>query len=206
VSFAQRQGLTDELACIASDLFGGGQRPAVRGDREDRFRQFDAVGRLLREVTRIEPLLIILDDAHWADRASVLLVRHLARTLRDERLLVMVTLRSTENGHPVEVAELVAERHAVLIDLAGLSVGAVAVQLAALVGRRVDMVEAGRVHALTGGNPFFVAEVGRILPAWRIGGVAPTVSSTVRGSRRRAPVPAVAEVCRAASRRGDRWW
>ncbi|MGI8625985.1 MAG: AAA family ATPase [Geodermatophilaceae bacterium] len=64
---------------------------------EDRLRQFDAGPRLFREVSRETPLVLILDDAHWADRPSVLLLQRLARTLRDERLLLMVNHRDTEH-------------------------------------------------------------------------------------------------------------
>jgi predicted ATPase len=159
-------GLTDDLAGVAPDVVGV-PRPAAlhAATGEERFRQFDAVARLLGRVSEQEPLVVVVDDAHWADRPSMLLIRHLARTLTSERLLLVVTLRSTGNAHATDVAELLREPATRQVELAGLSVAAVAEQLAAVTGQPVDTAEAAQVHALTGGNPFFVLEVGRVLPA-----------------------------------------
>ena len=73
-----RPRLTAELARLAPDLFPGAQEPAQGpGTAEDRFRLFDAVDRLLRRLSQDRPLLIVLDDAHWADDSSLLLLQHL---------------------------------------------------------------------------------------------------------------------------------
>ncbi len=179
-TLASEHGLSIDLARLAPDIFT--VRSGRQGGRlpEDRFRQFDAVCRLLRLVTVHRPLVVILDDAHWADQPSVLLTRHLARTMRNERLLVLLTFRSTENVHLAHVAELAREPVARHIELCGLTVSAVAEQLAAITGAEVYDTDAEQVHSLTGGNPLFVAEVGRILPARRIGGAIAAVSPTVR--------------------------
>lgn len=176
-----------DLARLAPEVFGGPEStPEITAWAEDRFRQFEAVARLFRKITGQTALVVILDDAHWADRPSVLLLRHLARTLRDERLLVMVSHRNTEHEHAAEFAELVREPITRQIDLAGLTVPDVAVHLASVVGHDVDPSDAEQVHALTRGNPFFVGEVGRVLPAGKVaGGLAPVTANVREAIRSR---------------------
>ena len=179
-SLAAEHGLTADLARLAPDVFVVPQPSPSTVTGADRFRQFDAVGRLLGQVTLRQPLVVVLDDVHWADRPSVLLLRHLARTVSNERLLLVVSFRTTENAHATDFAELVREPVTRQVELSGLPASAVAQQLAAITGQQVDSAEATQVHALTGGNPFFVTEVGRLLPARRVGGVVTPVSSNVR--------------------------
>ena len=179
-ALAAGSGPTTDLAGLAPDVFGTASPPAADGGGEARFRQFDAVARLLRDASREGPLLIVLDDAHWADRPSVLLTRHLARTLAGARVLLVVTARSTETEHATDFAELLREPVTQQVELTGLPPAAVAEQLAALTGQRIDGAEAGQVHALTGGNPFFATEVGRVLPARRVGGGIVPVTANVR--------------------------
>jgi DNA-binding CsgD family transcriptional regulator len=177
-SLAEDHNLTADLARLAPDQFV--RREDVAGSTEDRFRQFDAVAQLLRQVVLRQPLVIVLDDAHWADRPSVLLLQHLARTLRDEPLLVVANHRDTEHDHAALFAELVREPVTREIDLTGLNATAVAMQLASVVGRDVDPGDAEQVRALTGGNPFFVGEVGRVLPAGKVAGALAPVTANVR--------------------------
>jgi len=176
---AADRGLVMDLARLAPELFVWSGELASRLP-DDRFRQFEAVCQLLHHVTLSRPLAVVLDDAHWTDRPSVLLVRHLARAMRGDRLFVLVTSRSTDSAHGAHVAELGREPGTGHIDLTGLSVPAVAAQLAAVTGRPVEHNDAEQVHALTGGNPFLVAEVGRILPARMIGGAVIPLSPNVR--------------------------
>ncbi|MDQ1741293.1 MAG: hypothetical protein QOE53_2945, partial [Pseudonocardiales bacterium] len=176
-----------DLARLAPEVFGGPKSTlGSTGGAEDRFRQFEAVARLLRRITGQTALVVILDDAHWADRPSVLLLRHLARTLRDERLLVMVSHRDTEHEHAAEFAELVREPITRQIDLTGLTVADVAMHLASVVGHDANASDAEQVHALTRGNPFFVGEVGRVLPAGKVaGGLAPVTANVREAIRSR---------------------
>ena len=120
-----------DLARLAPEVFGGSEPiPESTASAQDRFRQFEAVARLFRKITGQTALVVILDDAHWADRPSILLLRHIARTLRDERLLVMVSHRDTEHENAADFAELVREPITRQIDLSGLTVPEVALHLA----------------------------------------------------------------------------
>jgi DNA-binding CsgD family transcriptional regulator len=152
-------GVAADLALLAPEVVAGPADAAAPGGPQQRFRVFDAVTRLLRRLAAPQGLLLVLDDLHWADRASVLLLGHLARDLQPSRLLVMVTYRDTEAGGTQVVAELIREPVTNRLDLRGLGVADVGRQLAALTGEVVAPELTARVHQLTGGNPFFVAEV-----------------------------------------------
>lgn len=184
-AIAGQRRLVHELAGVAPDVFSsgaGGQDS--RGSAEDRFRQFDAVARLLREVCRHTPLVIVLDDVHWADKPTLLLLQHVARSLTAERLLLVVNTRITDQEHGELLARLVREPLTTLVALRGLEAPAIRQQLATLTGDDVPEEDVAECQALTGGNPFFVAEVARALadkgtgsPA---GGRRTHVTATVR--------------------------
>ena len=105
------------------------------------------------------PYLLVVEDAHWADEATLDLLRHLARRVHDRRALVLVTYRPEDAtaGHPLRVllGDAATAAGTRRLDLAPLSLAAVRA-LASAGGAGPD---AARLHAVTGGNPFFVTEV-----------------------------------------------
>jgi hypothetical protein len=160
---AAAHGLEEDRSRLAPDLIPDRQvHTEVFPSDVARFRSFDAFTRLLREVTRVRPLLIVLDDVHHAAPSSLQLLQHLARTMGGQRLLVVVNHRDTE-PIPLIVRELDREPVTEVLELRGLAVPAVGAQLTALLGRSISDREVQRVHARTGGNPFFVREVARVL-------------------------------------------
>jgi DNA-binding CsgD family transcriptional regulator len=200
---ADRYGLTADLAGIAPDVFVGspGSRTAG-GSSEERFLQFDAFARLLRQVSAERPLVIALDDTQWADQASILLLQHIAHTLSDERLMVVVNHRDTERTDGAALTELVRGTMTREIHLRGLSAGEVGRQLASMLGDEVDARQVEYVHGVTGGNPFFVKEVGRALTDRRAGEPLSPVTISVReaiGARLERLSPRSVEIVRAAS-------
>lgn len=203
VKIADELGVAPDLVRLAPGVFDppGGDRGAS-GSIEDRFRLFDAVARLLSDITVRAPWVIVLDDAHRADYGSLLLLHHVVRTLGRERLLVMVNHRDTEPVHDVLVTGLAREPVTRRIDLRGLTAPAVGKQLAALVGRDVAPAQVKRVHAVTGGNPFFVGEMGWALadagPAASAVPVPPSVLQTINERLERLP-PKSVWLLRAAS-------
>ncbi|HEY7101936.1 MAG TPA: AAA family ATPase [Mycobacteriales bacterium] len=119
-----------------------------------RYEVFTAVTAALAEPP---PYLLVIEDAHWADEATLDLIRHLARRVHDRRALVLVTYRpeDTPAGHPLrlllgDAATAAGTRRMVL---APLSLAAVRM-LAGAAGP-----DAARLYEVTGGNPFFVTEV-----------------------------------------------
>jgi hypothetical protein len=181
-ALAGRHRLDAELARIAPDVVSAEPPAAGSGSAEDRFRQFDAVARLLREVCLQAPLLVVLDDAHWADEASLLLLHHVTRVLTDERLLVVVNARDTERGDDAVIARIGREPVTGRIQLRGLAPAAIRRQLASVLGREVDESEVLEAEALTGGNPFFVGEVALAIADRRQGSHAPLATSNLQGA------------------------
>ncbi|MEP6823296.1 MAG: AAA family ATPase [Ramlibacter sp.] len=125
------------------------QRLSATTERIELFSTFlDAVS--------IRPALLVFEDVHWADEATLDLLRYLARRVRRSRLLVVATHRDDETGpsHPLRV---------LLGDLATAGVHRMAIPpltpqgVHALVGP--GGMDARALHARTGGNPFFVTEV-----------------------------------------------
>ncbi len=125
---------------------------------------------LLLEELRTRPTILVLEDLHWADEATLDLLRYLGRRLKELPVLFVATYRddglSARDPLRVVVGELGTQRSTRRIDLGPLSRSAVD----ALAG---EVAASGaELHRLTGGNPFFVSEVlrgglGRIPPSAR---------------------------------------
>ena len=102
--------------------------PAGGSDSEEaRFRLFDSVTSLLLAAARDRPLVIVLDDLHWADEPSLLLLRFAARELASSGLLILGTYRDVELGRHHPLARVLGEISGIegsgRIPLRGLGVG-----------------------------------------------------------------------------------
>jgi class 3 adenylate cyclase len=132
----------------------------------ERASLFDAVTRLLTTAEEQAPVLLVLDDLHWADEASLLLLRHLLRS-RHRRLLVVVTYRDTElsRTHPLGalLADLRREHGVARVALHGLGSDSIEAMLGATEGSAELTDLAARIAEETDGNAFFVTEVIRNL-------------------------------------------
>jgi DNA-binding CsgD family transcriptional regulator/tetratricopeptide (TPR) repeat protein len=135
-----------------------------------RHRLHTAVTTLLANASRRRSLLLVLEDGHWADAGTLLLLRHLARTIWGGRVLLVVTFRDTEVDIPRELAETLADLRrsddVVRIRLDELSGADVAdfVRRAAECDLDAEVRElAVAIHDLTDGNAFLVCELWRAL-------------------------------------------
>ena len=147
------------LLDIATTL-GGDLRTAIH-DQSPREEIFQA---LLADLAGCTPYaVLVVEDAHWADEATLDLLRFVARRIRRTPVLLLVTYRDDEvpPGHPLRrcLAQLATERSTRRLDVPRLSPAAVA-ELARGTGLEPDVV-----HHLTGGNPYFVTELLRGGPA-----------------------------------------
>jgi DNA-binding CsgD family transcriptional regulator len=136
------------------------------GDRRrdgDRYTLFEAVDALLSRVSVASPVVLLLDDLHWAGTASLLLLRHLARSTREGRLTIVGAYRNSDVGNTHPLIDVLADLHrdgvATSIDVAPLDPEALT-QLVDDLG----VVPSGAVPvviAKSGGNPFFALELAR---------------------------------------------
>ncbi len=132
----------------------------------ERYRLFEAVAGLLTEISATAPVLLVLDDLQWADRPTLLLLRHIARVPGHGRVLVLGAYRTTEAHSPgftATLAELRRERLITQIRLLGLTETETAqlVELRSGVPPTASFSRA--LYDETEGNPFFVEEIVRHL-------------------------------------------
>jgi class 3 adenylate cyclase/tetratricopeptide (TPR) repeat protein len=142
-------------------------RPAGGDPDEDRWRLLEAVTEFLRNASRMQPITLVLEDLHWADRGTLDLLLHLARGLTGARLLVVATYRDVEvdRSHPLSAALAELRRSASFnrVLLRGLTVDEVHRMYQAIRGQEIAWAQAEAVHRQTEGNPLFVQEVLRYL-------------------------------------------
>ena len=130
-------------------------------------RMFDAVVELVQSSADETPLLLVLEDLHWADATSLQLLNHLAGSGLRAPVVVTCTRRTTEattGPALVDTMAALARAGAERIRLDGLDTGAVGELMQGSVGQhdaRLDAV----VADMTGGNPFFVLQYARLLAA-----------------------------------------
>jgi predicted ATPase len=137
-------------------------------DREThRYLLFEAVSLFLSETSASTPLVLVLDDLQWADRATLRLLRHVIRAPHEASLLVVGTYRDQELGreHPLSelLADLRRERLFERIRLDGLDERSVGELIASHAGYEASAGLVSTVFEHTEGNPFFVEEVMRHL-------------------------------------------
>ncbi len=130
-----------------------------------RFRTWDAITARVLAAAADRPVLLVLDDLHWADASSLRVLRHLVATAERGRLAVVATWRRypEPSGPLAEAAEALARRHAVRIDLGGLDAGDAADLVAAVAGDDVSTGDRDLLARRTDGNPFFLVEYARLV-------------------------------------------
>ncbi len=133
------------------------------------------------------PTLVLLDDAQWADAATLRLLESAAGELRSSPVLLVLTVRAAEvDRTPALVdclAELARQPGAVRVALEGLSVAAVTDWLAAELGGPADAALAATVHGRSSGNAFFVQELISLLRTDAAGAGIPQAVQDVVGRR-----------------------
>jgi DNA-binding SARP family transcriptional activator len=144
--------------------------PAQTSPDADHYLPFEALIVLLEAIAAAAPLLLLVDDVHGADEASLLLLRSLAYTHRPANLLTVLTYRDDESTTRANLAaalgDLLRAPGAELLTLNGLTADEVASMAAAIVGRPLGAGGPALAHVLrerTRGNPFFVSELLRHL-------------------------------------------
>jgi tetratricopeptide (TPR) repeat protein len=163
------------------------------GDLRARFELFASIGEAFRQAAISAPLVLVLDDLHAADLATVLLVQHLVPIVRDSAVLVVSTVRddvefrAAENaGGPAEPrestwADLIRESR--VVKLSPLGPAQVAAMVEAATGRAAGASTVDRILARTGGNALFVRELVALAASGddtRFEDLPPTIRAVVR--------------------------
>ena len=156
------RGLTKRVAAVPS--------PQQTDSETERYLLFEAVAGLLDAACDHGPVVLVLDDLHWADGQTLSLLKHLAMAPVHPALLVLGIYRESDLDRRHPLTDLLADLRRVegveRLALHGLGVDEVAAMMAAAAGHEIDAVGlqlAQEVTQETDGNPFFVAEVLRHL-------------------------------------------
>ena len=177
VSNTAASKLDDEMGPGASDIaevvpdirrkLTGLGPPPVLEPAQARFRLFDSVTTFLKNASANQTLMLVLDDLHWADAPSLLLLEFLARQIEDSRLLVVGAYRDVDvvPGHPLvdSLAQFSRNPAFLRLNLGQLNSADVAQFLQAAGRLEVSQPSIDAIHALTDGNPLFIREVIRLL-------------------------------------------
>ena len=181
--------LADVIA-TGSDAFAPGQVA---------FQTWDRIAQAVLVAARRRPLLVVLDDLHWADEATLRALRHLVSVIPDDLPLAVVATRRRHpdpTGPLADAVEAFARRHALRVEITGLGAREAFDLVRAVAGDAVDEATAETWRRRSGGNPFFLVELARL------GSAPDDVPATVREvlARRLEALPSDAlETLRAAA-------
>ena len=155
-------GLDDETRAALADVLPSHARFAAAGravPQDDRYRIHAGVRELLEQLAADKPLVLVLDDLHWADSASVELLGALLRRPPDAAVLMALSLRPRQMPERLSGALERARRSGALIRL---EVGPLSRQEARqLLGESVDDATARVLYEDSGGNPFYLEQLAR---------------------------------------------
>jgi tetratricopeptide (TPR) repeat protein len=133
-------------------------------------RLFESIVCFLQALSRNRPLVVVLEDLHWADQGSLSLLVHIVRTVAAARLLIIVTCRAGDAAHGTDlrrtIAELARNPSYQRIRLNGLAETETAELMHQLLGQHSSeeiKSLAANISRLTNGNPLFIHEVVRQL-------------------------------------------
>jgi predicted ATPase len=119
--------------------------------------------RLLDRLAQHRPVVVIVEDAHWADVSTLDLLTFLVRTVRQERLLFITTYRSDElhPQHPLRatIPELKRRQHVELVELARFDHAELNALLGGILGRSPSPAVVQRIFTRSGGNAFLAEEL-----------------------------------------------
>ncbi|MFH9114383.1 ATP-binding protein [Streptomyces globisporus] len=196
-------GAPGDTGPTGGEWTGGGPPGWGSSEGAEAFGLFDAVTTALVTVSQSRPLVVVLDDLHSADPASLRLLEFAAQHAWFERLLLIGTYRDVEveaPGHPLQQLILpLVSRAAATLTLTGLGRDEVGALMTVTTGREPAPQLVDEVHRRTGGNPFFVEQTAQL---WHSGSPVSTIPPGVREAVRQRlallPEPVVSLLTSAA--------
>ena len=156
------------LSRIFPDLGPPASATSVPVDQDSqRYQVFEAVVSLLTRAGETWPLLLVLDDLHWADKPTLLLLLHVLRRAEGTRMLVVATSRPVDQrgDHPLAdvLGDLRRERRYDRLNLEGLDAESTHELVVDRLGTAVTPAFVRRLQEQTEGNAFFIEETARAL-------------------------------------------
>lgn len=148
-----------------SSLVLGGHEPNLQKERD---RLFESLYRIVIDLSEKRPLLLALDDLHWADISSLQLLHYLARNIRNTKVLICGTCcladmeEEDEKVHPVSetIRRMRIEKLFYEIQLKRLNEDRTTLMIESMIGRKgLPREFTNRLYEESGGNPFFIVEV-----------------------------------------------
>ena len=132
-----------------------------------RFRLFDSVMTFLQAGSQRQPIVLVLENLHWADRSSLLLLEFVAREIESAHLLLIGSYRDVEvsKRHPLSetLGRLVREPACHRLELSGLNRVQVEQLLKTASGVTSSSHVVETVYKRTAGNPFFVTQIAQLI-------------------------------------------
>lgn len=153
------------LVKILPALESAGYKPApVLDELAEKARLCDAIAGWLTAVSKEKPLIICIEDLHWADAASLELLNACIRSLSQYPVMFLATFRDDEVEEISPLFYTVEEKYTNILKLENLDKEAVALLVRAMLGQ-IDLSDdfMEQIFSGTGGNPFFVTEILRCL-------------------------------------------
>jgi predicted ATPase len=164
-----REALGEDATAIARlmpqlrQLFPDIPPPLQASPDQSRRILFNAIAELVARRAAMKPVLLLLEDLHWADEETLSLLDHLARLLARIPVMIIATYRDSETdvGGPLaKTLDNLIRLHLVeRISLGGLPQNAVAEMIQSLSGREPPQALVTVIHSHTEGNPFFIEEL-----------------------------------------------
>lgn len=157
-----------ELSALLPQLANPASAPPLR-EQVDYRRLFECIAQLLQQLSTREPLLLVLEDLHWADELSVRLLAFLGRRVQTQRVLIVLTAREEELAdNPAlrrTLQDLSEPGQLSSVELTALSQAETFALVGLLAPARNATIEelAQQVWSTTRGNPFMIVETMRAL-------------------------------------------
>jgi DNA-binding NarL/FixJ family response regulator len=152
------------LAPIFPQLEGSGTDSTADRDRE---RPFELIFAVLERLAAEEPMLLVLEDVHWADQTSLELLHHLAHRAPSLRMLILATYRSDElhAAHPLRrlLGSMARDRVGEDLRISPLNREETSEMLRCMLGTEPNPAFASAIWRRSEGNPFFVEELISVL-------------------------------------------
>ena len=164
-SQALRELADGELDSHVEQLLTGAPSGSGDGTEGEAFHARETLAREVTSRSSYQPVLLVLDDLHWADTATLKVLRHLVSSAAPgHRLAVVVTRRRLPEptGDLAEVGEELARHHVTRLDLVGLTLEEAQGLVAAAASTAVPAEVVADWHLRSGGNPYFLVELARL--------------------------------------------